>query len=108
MLQKYHMPTKVQNLLHHYFESFEMRFVAGEYTTDWQRLEVGIVTGCTNSIILFTAAMNLPVKSAEVASRGSCTACRVQKPPTRAFMDEMTITARSIMECRWMLETWRS
>ena len=28
----------------------------------------------------------------------------IRQPPTRAFMDDMTITAKSVVECRWMLE----
>ena len=67
----------------------------GEYSTDWQRLEVETVTGSTVSVMSYQA-MNLLVKSAEVA--------RVQQPATRAFMDDMTMTARSIVECRWMIE----
>ena len=50
------------------------------------------------SVILFRAAMNLLVKSAEVVSRGSSTASGVQQPFTRAFMDNMIITSRSIVE----------
>ena len=101
MLPKYHMPTKLQNLLQHDFESFKMRFTVGECTTRCQLLEVGIFTGCTISEILFTVPLNLLLKSAEVASRGPCTASGVQQPPIIAFM---TITSRSIVECRWMLE----
>merc|ERR1711894_263325 len=28
----------------------------------------------------------------------------VRQPPTRAFMDDMTVTAKSVVEGRWMLE----
>ena len=42
-----------------------MRFTAQQYTASWQRLEVGIATGCTLSVILFAVAMNLLVKSVE-------------------------------------------
>lgn len=34
-------------------------------TSDWQRLEVGIITGCPISVILFALAINMLVKSAE-------------------------------------------
>ena len=40
------------------------------------------------------------LKAAEKMSRGP----GVSKPPTRAFMDEMTITAKSVLEDKWMLQ----
>ena len=76
----------------------------GKDTADWQRLEVGIVTVCTISVSLFTAAMHLLLQSAEAISRGSYTASGVQHPPTRVFVNDVTMTARSIVECKLMLE----
>jgi len=67
-------------------------------------LEVGIVTGCTISVIIFSAAINLLVKTAEKMSRGPITISGIRQPPTKAFMDDMTITAKSGPEGRWMLE----
>ncbi|CAC5359709.1 unnamed protein product [Mytilus coruscus] len=57
-------------MLQHYFNNFVMRFTVADYTTAWQRLEVGIVTGCTISVDLFSAAINLLVKPAEKTNRG--------------------------------------
>ncbi|XP_052218246.1 uncharacterized protein LOC127835860 [Dreissena polymorpha] len=91
-------------MLRHYFDGFIMRFSTRAITTDWQRLEVGIVTGCTISVVLFAAAMNLIVKSAEKPSRGPKMTSGCIQPPTRAFMDDMTITAKSYVEERWMLQ----
>lgn len=104
MLKRYHIPEKIRAMLKDYFDRFQMRFTVGSYTTDWQRLEIGIATGCTISVILFAAAMNLLVKSVEKQSRGPTTKSGVKLPPTRAFMDDMTVTARSVIEGRWMLE----
>ena len=81
-----------------------MRFSTRKITTDWQRLEVGIVTGCTISVVLFAAAMNLIVKSAEKPSRGPKMTSGCIQPQTRTFMDDMTITAKSYVEGRWMLQ----
>jgi hypothetical protein len=103
-LQKYHVPAQIQQLLKHYFDHFKMRFTVNDFTTSWQRLEVGIVTGCTISVILFAAAMNLLVKSAEKKSRGPVMVTGVKQPPTRAFMDDMTITTKTVVEGRWMLK----
>jgi hypothetical protein len=48
--------------------------------------------------------MNLIVKLAETASRGPKMAAGVNQPTTRAFMDDLTITAKTVIEGRWMLE----
>ncbi len=103
-LKVYHVPQKVQLLLWNYFGHFKMRFNSGDFTTNWQRLEVGIVTGCTISVILFAAAMNLLVKSVEKPRQGAVLSSGVQQVPVRAFMDDLTITARSVPEGRWILE----
>jgi hypothetical protein len=70
MLQKYHVPEKIQHLLERYFDKLELRFTVQNFTTTWQRLKVGIVKGFTVSVILFSAAMNFIVKSVEKMSRG--------------------------------------
>ena len=33
-----------------------MRFTAGNFTTDWPTLEVGIAAECANSVVLFNEA----------------------------------------------------
>ena len=48
--------------------------------------------------------MNLLVKSAEKMSRGPVMQSGISQPPTRAFMDDMTITAKSVLEGKWMLQ----
>ncbi|KAK0136941.1 hypothetical protein N1851_026874 [Merluccius polli] len=88
-LKTYHVPERFQKLLH------SMRFTCGNFTTDWQRLEVVIVTGCTIFVILFSAAMNLLVISAEKLRLGAVLASGIQQVPIRAFMDDLTITAKS-------------
>ncbi len=65
-------------------------------------IEDGIVTGCTISVILFTVAMNLLIKSVEKPRRGAVLSSGVQQVPVRAFMDDLTITA--VPEGRWILE----
>ncbi|XP_069114421.1 uncharacterized protein [Argopecten irradians] len=102
-MEKYHVPEKFRILLKDYFDSFQMRFTVGDYTTAWQRLEVGIVTGCTISVILFAAAMNLIIKAVEKMSRGPYLSAGSRQPPTRAFMDDMTVTTKTVVEGRWTL-----
>ena len=102
-LQWYHVSEKIRQLLESYFDRLELRFAVQNFTTAWQRLEVEIVTGCTVSVILFSAAMNLMVKSVEKMSRGPWMRAGVRQPPVRAFMGDMTVSTKTIIEARWTL-----
>ena len=84
--------------------TFLLRFTVKEFTTAWQCLEVGIVTGCTNSVILFSAAMNMILKSVEKKSRGPWMKSGEHQPPGRAFMDDMTLTTKTVIEAKWTLQ----
>lgn len=70
------------------------------FTTRWQWLEKGVITGCTVSVILFTAALNLLVKTVEKPRRGAVLASSCQQAPIKAFMDDLTIRS----EGWWILE----
>lgn len=69
-LERHHVPDVVRDLIMDYYSDFSLRTSAGAITSDWHRLEVGIITGCTTSVILFALAMNMLVKSAEPKCRG--------------------------------------
>jgi hypothetical protein len=57
MLQRCHVPEKIQRLFGRHFDRLELQFTVQNFTTTWQRLEFGVLTGCTVSLILFSAAM---------------------------------------------------
>ena len=58
-LARYYVPEKFSSLIHDYYALFNMRFTVNGYKTTLQRLEIGIITGCTISVITFAAAVNL-------------------------------------------------
>ena len=62
-------PEPVQAMLMQYYDNFRMRFTTDGFTTDLQRLEVGIAAGCTISVILFVLVMEIILRStkAEIA-----------------------------------------
>ncbi|KAK0135502.1 hypothetical protein N1851_028657 [Merluccius polli] len=62
-----------------YFEKFNMRFTCGDFTTDRQRLESN-------------------------QQRSYVRVLYIQQAPIRAFMDDLTITAKSVPQGRWILE----
>ena len=102
-LARYHVPEKFRSLIQDYYARFNMRFTVNGYTTALQRLEIGIITGCTISVIIFAAAVNLLLKSVENQSRGAISRTGTVQPPTRAFMDDMTVMTRTIQQGRWTL-----
>ena len=103
-LDRHHVPGKIRDLILDYYKSFKLRVTSGTVTSEWHRLEKGIITGCTISVILFALAMNMLVKSAEVECRGPLTKSGVRQPPIRAFMDDLTVTTTSVPGCRWILQ----
>ena len=62
-MEHFWFPSEVQDLLMSYYDNFVMRFSTGEFTTGWQRLEVGIAAGCTISVVLFVLVMEMILKS---------------------------------------------
>ena len=102
-LGHYHVPQEVTDLTMEHLGSLQMRFTVGKVTTGWQRLEKGIMAGCTVSVILFVAAMNMLLKAGEKQCRGPKAVDGTRHPPCRAFMDDITVMTSSITGTRWIL-----
>ncbi|TWW66935.1 hypothetical protein D4764_20G0009670 [Takifugu flavidus] len=100
----HHVPSKIKDLILDYYNNFSLRVTSGSVTSDWHRLEKGIITGCTISVVLFVLAMNMVVKAAEVECRGPLSRSGVRQPPIRAYMDDLTVTTTSVPGCRWILQ----
>ena len=64
-LRIYHIPEEISKMLRTYFDGYLMRFTTKEYTTNWNRLAVGIAIGCLVSPILFVLTMQLLLKAIE-------------------------------------------
>ena len=103
-LETYNIPESIIDLIMNYYDNFKIRFTLDNFTTAWQNLEIGIITGCTLSMILFAGAMNLILKSVEKRSRGQTMKTGILQPPSRAFVDDMTLITKSAIEARWTLE----
>ncbi|RXN33229.1 reverse transcriptase [Labeo rohita] len=103
-LTRHHVPEKTGDLILDYYSCFKLRVTSGSITSAFHRLEKGIITGCTISVILFALAMNMIVKLAEVECRGPLSWSGVRQPPIRAFMDDLTVTTTTVPGCRWILQ----
>lgn len=104
-LGRHHVPSSIKILIMDYYNNFNLRFTSGKVTSERHRLEKGIITGCTVSVILFSLAMNMLVKSAEPECRDPKTKSGIHQPPIRAFMDDLTVTTLSVPGCRWILQS---
>ena len=81
-----------------------MRISSNSSWSEWHKLEKGIITGCTISAVLFSLAMNMLVKAAEVECRGPLSKSGICQPPIRAFMDDLTMTTLSVTGSRRLLK----
>ncbi|KAJ3610372.1 hypothetical protein NHX12_022464 [Muraenolepis orangiensis] len=102
-LTKHHVPSRCRDLIADY-SNFRMRVSSGAITSSWHKVEIGIITGCTISVTLFSLAMNMLTKSAEPECRGPRTNSGQRQPPIRAFMDDLTVMTESVPGCRWILK----
>jgi len=86
-----------------YLDGIKLRFSVGDQLTKWQKLEKGIVTGCTVSVVLFVMGMNLLINAAIRETRGPKTESGIYLPSSRGFMDDLTLTTPTHVQARWML-----
>lgn len=88
-LQYYHVPDKIQGLIRSYFDNtcISQRITVGRFTTEWQRLERGITTGCNIiSVILFVMGMNLKFGAAKQETKGPQTSTGTRLLAKRGFI----------------------
>jgi hypothetical protein len=103
-LTKHYVPSKCRDLIADYYTNFRMRVSSGAIISHWHKMEIGIITGCSISVTLFSLAMNILNKSAEPECRGPLSKSGQRQPPIRAFMDDLTVMTESVPGCRWILK----
>ena len=86
----------------------KIRSAVDEYITSWQRVENGIVTGCTISPILFVMGMGMVTRAAERETREPRMDSGIYQPPIRGFMDDLTVTTTTHIQARWVYQHWRT
>ena len=74
-----------------HFNSAFKKFTVKNYTTKLQALEIGIMMGCVISPVFFILAMELILRGAANTSKGVMKNEHLTLPPSRAFMDDITI-----------------
>ncbi len=101
-MEHYHIPCHIRGAITSYLGGFKLRFQTAQFTTQWQDLEKGIVTGCIISPILFIMEMNLLITAAGKKSREPIMKFGIRQPSVRGFMDDLTITTTTHVQARWI------
>ena len=102
-LRKAHIPEEECSLVESYYSDVQIRFSTKRFTTEWQKLEKGIITGCTLSVILFALAMTILVSSAKKETKGPKTESGQQQENTRLFMDDIATTTETLVQTKHLL-----
>ena len=85
-LQRTHAPEYFRDLVESYYNDTKIRFSTTQFTTEWQRVEKGIITGCTLSVVLFALTMTMLVMSAKDESKGPTMASGQRQESCRLWM----------------------
>ena len=96
-LKRYNVSIKISKLILGYYDNFQVRTCSGMIISDWNWHEWGIIISCTLSTTLFTLAINIIMKSAEIECGGPMMKTRERKPPIRAYMDDLSVTTKLVM-----------
>lgn len=99
----YHVPQNTQSMITSYLKDIKLRFQSAKFTTKWQPVEKGIVTGCTISPIFFIMGMNRIISAVSTKLRGPKNAAGCQQPVIKAFMDDLIVTTPTHVQTRWVL-----
>ena len=83
------IPEDIKNLISTYFNRNYVRFSNNKHSTNWQKLNIGIMMGCVISPLLFVLVTEMILRSADVNTN------KITGPSMKAFMDDVTLIAES-------------
>ena len=91
-----HLPTRVKELIANYYKDLKIRFTTKEFTTGWQKVEKGIITGCTLSVVLFSLTMSWLVQSVKDETKGPKMSSGQRQVNSRLFMDDINTMTETV------------
>ena len=100
-LAHYHIPERVRTLLEQYYNNLFYRVSTGGFTSALQRLERGIMMGCSVSPILFVTAFNLCLQGD--AGRDTFTVRGKPAPAMKSYVDDVAICTSSLIGAKRLL-----
>ncbi|KAL2104213.1 hypothetical protein ACEWY4_001081 [Coilia grayii] len=89
-LEFFYIPVCIRAMVSRYFADLQMCCTHQNFTTSWQRQEVGIAMGCSISPILFVAAFEVILIGARKMAGGVKLPSGQRLPPVRGYMDDIT------------------
>ena len=66
-----------------------MRFSNAKYSTNWQKLNIGIMMGCVISPLIFVLVMEILLRSTKDTTN------KKTVPSMKTFMDDVTVISES-------------
>ena len=88
-MQFFWIPEDIKNLISMYFKRIYVMFSYNKYSTNWQKLNIGIMMGSVISPLLFILVMEKILCSADVNTN------QITGASLKAFMDDVTLIAES-------------
>ena len=83
------IPEDIKNFISAYFKCTYVRFSNYKYSTNWQKLNIGIMMGYVISPLIFVLVMEMILRSTKVNTN------EITGPSMKAFMDDGTLVAES-------------
>ena len=103
-LRRAHAPEGFCKLVESYYADMNIRFTTNEFTTEWQKVEKGIITGCTISVILFALSMTMVVMSAKEETKGPKTRSGQRQVNASLFMDDIATRTENLVQTKYLLD----
>ena len=103
-LRRAHVPEEMCTLIAEYYSDVKIRFSTKEFTTEWQKVEKGIITGCTLSVIVFALAMSMLIAEVKRETKGPKTKSGQQQVNSRLFMDDIATTTETLVQTKYLLD----
>ena len=103
-LRRAHVPEDICKLVETYYANVNIRFTTKEFTTEWQRVEKGIITGCTLSVILFALTMTMLVMSVKEETKGPKTLSGQRQVNASLFMDDIATRTENLVQTKYLLD----
>ena len=100
------IPEDIRKLISGYNKCTYMRFSNAKYSTNWQKLNIGIMMGCGISPLIFVLVMEMLLRSTKD------TISKKTVPSMKTFMDDMTVISESkshmenLLKCLQELFKW--
>ena len=103
-LHRYGVSPKWIHLIETYYSGIFSKSFSQEAPSSWHRRhQRGIFAGCTLSIILFLAGMNIILEYSLVVTTPQFHLYNISLPPMRAFMDDLNIMSSTICGAKTLL-----